>query len=345
MAHWAAILAGGSGTRFWPLSTSRRPKQFLPLAASRTLLEQAVGRLDGLIPVERILVVTGAALAEETRRLLPGVPPGNILAEPRAASTGPALTWATAVAAQRDPEASVLSLHADWFVGDDEAFRRTARTALAAAQRHDVLVTVGIEPTRPDTSYGYIVPGAALDASARRVDRFVEKPDEERARELIERGALWNSGLFAWTADRFAAETVQWAPEIAPHAAALGAGDAATFFARVAPIAVDVSHFERSQRVAVVPGAFPWDDVGTWTALRRVRATDSGGNVRVGPVWERDASNCVIWADDGPVVVDGLSDVVVVRANGVTLVTTADRATELKTLLERLPPEFRHHAD
>lgn len=345
MAHWAAVLAGGSGTRFWPLSTPRRPKQFLPLATGRALLEQAVLRLDGLIPAERILVITGAAFAEETRRLLPWLPPENVLAEPRAASTGPALAWATAVAAQRDSDASVLSLHADWFVGDDAAFRRTAGTALAAAQRHDVLVTVGIVPTRPDTSYGYIVPGPMLDSEARRVDRFVEKPDERRARELIERGALWNSGLFAWTANRFASETMQWAPEIAPHVAALRSGDAATFFARVTPIAVDVSHFERSQRVAMVPGAFPWDDVGTWTALRRVRSTDARGNVLVGPAWEHEASNCVIWSDDGPVVVDGLSEVVVVRANGVTLVTTAERATQLKALLERLPPEVRHHAD
>jgi mannose-1-phosphate guanylyltransferase len=345
MSHWAAILAGGSGTRFWPLSTSRRPKQFLPLAGDRPLLVQSVSRLDGLIPPERILVITGAALADGTRKLLPAVPPENVLVEPRAASTGPALAWATTVAAARDPDAAVLSLHADWFVGDAPAFRRAAAQALDVAARHDVLVTVGIVPARPDTSYGYIVPGPSLDGTARRVDRFVEKPAEPEARELIGRGALWNSGLFAWTAARFASETRDLAPEIAPHMDLLRLGDIAGFFARVTPIAVDVSHFERSRRVAMVPGAFPWDDVGTWTALRRVRATDPQGNVLVGEAWQRDAANCVVWSEDGPIVVDGLSEAVVVQANGVTLVTTAERAMQLKTLLERLPREIRHHAE
>lgn len=345
MTSWAAVLAGGFGTRFWPLSTAGRPKQFLPLAGNQPLLVQAVERLDGLVPPERILVVTGSGLAAETRAVLPQVPPGNVLAEPRAASTGPALTWATAVAEARDPAAAVLSMHADWFVGDPERFRLVATRALAVAARHDVLVTVGIVPTRPEVGYGYIEAGAPIEGDARRVRRFVEKPDDARARRLIAAGALWNSGLFAWTAARFRAETQAVAPEIAPHVDALTRGDIDGFFARVTPVAVDVSHFERSERVAVVPGAFAWDDVGTWAALRRVRAVDGQGNVLVGTVHQRDASRCVVWSEDDIIVVDGLTDAVVVRANGVTLVTTADRAGQLKTLLERLPADVRRHAD
>jgi mannose-1-phosphate guanylyltransferase len=345
MSQWAAILAGGSGTRFWPLSTSRRPKQFLTLAGEHPLLVQAVTRLAGLVPNERILVITGREHADETRQLLPGVPPDNVLAEPRAASTGPALAWATAVAAARDADAAVLSLHADWFVSDAAAFRRTAARALEIAAWHDVLVTVGVVPSRPDTAYGYILAGEPLEGDVRRVERFIEKPNETKARDLIARGALWNSGLFAWTAARFEAETQEHAPEIAGHMSALRASDVAGFFACVTPIAVDVSHFERSRRVAVVPGAFPWDDVGNWAALRRVRAADPRGNVLVGEAWQRDAANCVVWSEDGTIVVDGLSDAVVVRANGVTLVTTADRATELKALLERMPAEIRHRVE
>lgn len=313
----------------------------LPLAGEQPLLVQTVRRLRGLIQPHHILIITGKRQVARTRRLLPKLPGANVLAEPRAASTGPALAWATAVAAGRDPAATVLSLHADWFVGDDAAFRATAREAMEAAERHDVLLTVGVVPSRVDVAYGYIVPGEPLDGTARRVARFVEKPDAARAAELIQSGALWNSGLFAWTAARFFAETDGVAPEIAPHLPALRRGDVARFYRAVTPIAVDVSHFERSRRVAVVAGRFPWDDVGTWTALARVRTRDAQGNVVVGEVLARDARNCVVWGADGPVVVDGVNDLVVVRANGVTLVTTTDRAQYLKTLLETLPASLR----
>ena len=341
MSRWAAVLAGGSGTRFWPLSTPSLPKQFLALDGDVPLLEAAVGRLQGLIPVERILIITGQSFVTRTRELLRSIPPENVLGEPRAASTAPALTWATHFAGTRDSAASVLSLHADWYVGDDVAFRRTATRALDIAESEDVLVTVGIVPTRPETGYGYIVPGDDLRGDARRVDRFVEKPDAESATQLMAQGALWNSGLFAWTVHRFREECVAHAPEIAPHLAALEAGRVGEFFENVTPIAIDRSHFERSGRVSVIPGRFQWDDVGTWAALTRVRDLDRDGNVLAGSAVSRESHDCVIWAEDGPVVVDGLDGLVVVRANGVTLVTTRDRASSLKTLLSTLPPEIR----
>jgi mannose-1-phosphate guanylyltransferase len=339
--RWAAVLAGGSGTRFWPLSTSDMPKQMLPLVGSEPLLVQTVRRLQGLIAPEQVLIITGERLARRTRELLPEVPRDNLLIEPRAASTGPALAWATAVAAERDDQASVLAMHADWYVGDDAAFRATAADALATAERHDVLVTVGVVPTRVDVGYGYIIPGDPLNGGARRVARFVEKPDAGRAAELIKAGALWNSGLFAWTAARFFAETDAVGKEIAPYVAGLRQGDVAGFFRDVQPIAVDVSHFERSRRVAVVAGKFPWDDVGTWGALARVRTRDASGNVVVGDVAARGAKDCVLWSEEGPVVVDGVEGLVVVRANGVTLVTTVEGSQFLKELLESLPARMR----
>ncbi|MBI4419373.1 MAG: mannose-1-phosphate guanylyltransferase [Gemmatimonadetes bacterium] len=341
MPRWAAVLAGGSGTRFWPLSTSDTPKQMLPLVGRDPLLVQTVTRLHDLIAPERVLIITGEHLAARTRALLPGLPWGNVLTEPRAASTGPALAWATAVAAGRDASATILAMHADWFVGDDDAFRASAAQALEVAERHDVLVTVGVVPTRVDVGYGYIIPGDPMNGGARRVARFVEKPDAGRAAELIKAGALWNSGLFAWTAARFFAETDAVAPEIAPHVTGLRQGDVAGFFREVKAIAVDVSHFERSRRVAVVAGEFPWDDVGTWGALARVRPRDADGNVVVGDVAARSARGCVLWSDEGPVVVDGVEGLVVVRANGITLVTTVERAQSLKELLEALPARVR----
>jgi mannose-1-phosphate guanylyltransferase len=341
MSSWAAVLAGGSGTRFWPLSTPECPKQFLALAGEEPLLVQSVRRLEGLIPPERVLVLTSRRHVDETRRLLSMLPPANVLGEPRPASTAPALAWATSHARSTDAEAVVLSLHADWFVGDAAAFRETAARALDVARRHDVLVTVGMVPTRPETGYGYIEPGDPLEGLARRVRRFTEKPDLKGAEDLIAAGALWNSGLFAWRADRFFAEAAQHAPELAPHVATLEAGDVERFFAHVTPVAVDVSHFERSERVAVVPGAFDWDDIGTWGALHRARGHDEHGNVAVGDAVAHDAEDCVLWAEDGPIVADGVRDLVVVRAHGITLVTTRERAADLKRLLEHLTPELR----
>ena len=341
MSRWAAVLAGGSGTRFWPLSTADTPKQMLPLAGRDSLLVQSLRRLEGLIEPHRTLVVTARHLVEETRRLLPQLPSPNVMGEPRAAGTAPALAWATHVASASDANASLLSLHADWFVADDAAFRATAGRALDVAERHDRLVTVGIVPQRPDTGYGYIRPGRALEADARAVDEFIEKPGAERARSLVAEGALWNSGLFAWTAKRFDAETRAHAPELAPHLGQLARGNVDGFFAAVTPIVIDKSHFERSASVAVVPANFPWDDVGTWPALARVHPGDAAGNVVVGAGTAHEARNNVVWAQGGPVVLFGVDGLVVVRANNVVLVTTREHAARLKDLLAALPAKLR----
>jgi mannose-1-phosphate guanylyltransferase len=235
----------------------------------------------------------------------------------------------------------VLSLHADWAVGDAAAFRRTADVALATAVRHDRLVTVGMVPSRPETGYGYIVPGAPLDGDARTVARFSEKPDAAAALDLMAAGALWNSGLFAWTADRLLAETEAHTPEVAPALPALAAGDVERFFASLTPISIDVGLLERSNAVAVVPGAFAWDDVGTWQALTRVRPKDASGNVVVGDAVLHDTQDSVVWSDGDPVVLFGVQDLVVVHANGRILVMPTGRAAAMKQLLDALPPAIR----
>src|SRR5918994_1672127 len=317
--RWAVLLAGGSGTRFWPLSTPENPKQLLPLASSSSSAEDAVDRLAGLIPRERILVVAGAGLAGKLQDRL-RLPPGNVLVEPRAASTAPALIWATWEAQRRDSDAEVLSTHTDWAVGDAAAFRQTADMALATARRHDRLVTVGMVPSRPETGYGYIVPGAPLDDVTRSVARFSEKPDAATALDLMAAGALWNSGLFPWTPRPLLAEVEAHTPEVAPAVPALAAGDVQGFFDQLAPISIDVGVLERSGAVAVVRGAFAWDDVGTWNALARVRPKDPSGNVVVGEAFLHEAQDCIVWSDGDPIVLSGVQDLVVVHANGRILV-------------------------
>ncbi|HVX88584.1 MAG TPA: sugar phosphate nucleotidyltransferase [Gemmatimonadales bacterium] len=338
--NWAVIVAGGSGTRFWPLSTPARPKQLLPLAGPEPLAVDALRRLEGLIPVERTLLVTGAALARPLGQGL-GLPVGNILVEPRAASTAPALLWATAEIARRDPDAVVLSLHADWAIPDAAKFRKDAAHALAAAAAHDVLVTVGIVPSRPDTGYGYIVPGAPIERGVRKVSRFTEKPDAAGAADLIASGALWNSGLFAWSARRLRAEVEQHTAELTPGLEALDRGDVAGFFAQLTPVSIDVGVLERSERVAVVSGHFAWDDVGTWDALTRTLPRDAAGNVTHGTVHLKDAAGNVVWTDGAPIVVRGVQDLVVVHANGRILVMPRALAADLKALVDPLPPTIR----
>jgi len=338
MSTWAAILAGGSGTRFWPLSTPERPKQLLPLAGERPLLAQAVQRLTGIVPPDRVLILTGPYLVEQVAKAVPEVPRSQILAEPRAASTAPALAWAALEIARRDPGADMLSLHADWAVGDDAAFRAAATKAVDVARTHDLLVTVGVKPSRDETGYGYIVPGARLGRSgARKVRRFVEKPSPARAKVLRKSGALWNTGLFAWSTTRFLDEARAHAAELRAGWGALQDGDVARFFAAVTPVAVDVAVLERTTRLAVLAGNFRWDDIGSWDALLRIRKPDARGNIVVGNVTlGDDVRRSVIWTDDEHLAVTGVSDTVVVRANGHTLVIPTGQAERLKALVQRL---------
>jgi mannose-1-phosphate guanylyltransferase len=338
--RWAVIVAGGSGTRFWPLSTPSKPKQLLPLASAEPLVVDALRRLEGLVPLERTLLVTGPVLADPLGKAL-GLPAANILVEPRAANTAPALLWAATEAMRRDPDAVVLSLHSDWSIPDPAAFRRDAETGIRTAEMHDTLVTVGIFPTRPDTGYGYIVPGEPLDDAARRVARFTEKPDAVHAAALIKEGAVWNSGLFAWSARRLRMEVETHAVELIPGLAALDRGDIAGFFAAITPVSIDVGVLERSARVAVVTGHFPWDDVGTWDALPRTLPKDPAGNVVHGDVHLDAASGNVVWSDGDPIVVRGVQHLVIVHANGRILVMPRAMAADLKTLIDPLPPTIK----
>lgn len=337
---WAVILAGGSGTRFWPLSSPRRPKQLLPLAGPVPTAVAAARTVEPLVTRQRILVVAGPDLAPQLAAALE-LPAEQVLVEPRAASTAPALAWATATALARDPSATVLSMHADWHLPDPEGFRRTADAALEAARVHDALVTVGVTPTRVEPGYGHIIPGEAIGGAVHRVARFVEKPPRPEAELLTADGALWNSGLFAWTARRFFEELTSHTPEVASPLIHLAEGNITAFFDEVAPVAIDVALFERSARVITLRGDFPWDDVGGWDALARLLAADSAGNVSQGAVTLVDAERCIAWSDETPIVLAGVKDVIVVAANGRILVLDRSRAGDLKKILEALPRDVK----
>jgi len=343
MSRWAVVLAGGIGSRFWPLSTPSRPKQLLPLVTNEPLLADSVARLSPIVAPERVLILTNEALVPAIAEMLPDLPRANLVAEPRAGGTAAALTWAAQEIARRDgPDAVMMSVHADWSVSDAPGFQRALTRAADVAERHSVLVTVGVVPTRPDPGFGYIQPGQPLEDGVRRVARFVEKPDRARAAEMCREGYLWNSGIFVWRVGDFLDDVRRLTPEIAPALHA-HAHDIRGFFAAVSPVSVDVGVLERSTRVVVMPGDFGWDDVGTWGALKRVRAVDAAGNAVQGRVHAVDARENVVHAGGATVVLYGVSNLVVVVDDGLVLVTTIDRSTDLKTLMDALPRGVREH--
>jgi mannose-1-phosphate guanylyltransferase len=345
MIRWNVILAGGVGSRFWPLSTPERPKQLLPLVSDAPMLRDTLDRMATLAPPERTLILTNASLVDAIRALEPALPAANVIAEPRPAGTCAALAWAAQVIArQSGPDAVMICVHADWCIGDVSAYRDTLAAAAALAERERALVTVGIVPTRPDPGFGYIQPGGPLregDASdARRVARFVEKPDRARAAEMVEAGYLWNSGIFAWGVGDLLDEIRAHTPEVQPALESAG-DDLEAFFAAARPVAIDVGVLERSSRVLVIPGRFGWDDVGTWAALHRVRERDAGDNAAQGRLHAFRSTGNVVHAEQGAVVLYGVHDLVVVSRAGLVMVTTRESAADLKALLDSLPDDLR----
>jgi mannose-1-phosphate guanylyltransferase len=339
---WVVVLAGGVGSRFWPLSTPRRPKQLLPLVSDQPLLVDAVERLRPLVDPSQILILTNGSLVAAIADMLPDVPRQNLVAEPEPKGTAPALAWAALIIRERaGDEAVMISVHADWAVKDADGFRDTLRAAAAAAARHESLLTVGVVPSRPDPGFGYIQPDGEIERGVRRVARFIEKPDRARAEQMCRDGYLWNSGIFIWRVGDFLAEIRAHTPEVAP---ALGARRVDDFFKAVQSITVDVGVLERSDRVIVVPGNFGWDDVGTWGALRRVRTLDANGNALSGDAVAVDAKGNVVHAEDGQVVLYGVSDLAVVVKDGLVLVTTVDKSSDLKKLIEAVPERLRERA-
>jgi mannose-1-phosphate guanylyltransferase len=336
VSRWAVVLAGGIGSRFWPLSTPERPKQLLPLVTDKPLLRDTVDRLRPIVDPAHTLILTNSSLTKSIGALLREVPRENILEEPRPAGTAAALAWAAIIIERREGrDATMICVHADWAIGDDEGFREALLEAEQVALSNHSLVTVGIVPTRADPGFGYVQPAHGRGAS--RVKQFVEKPDRARAEKMRNDGFLWNSGIFVWRVGDFLDEVAQHAPELAVALGHARKGSAAEFFESVViPVSVDVGVLERSDKVMVVPGDFGWDDIGTWSALSRVRNKDEAGNVATGDAHLLDSTNNVVHCDAGQVVMYGVNDLVVVVKEGLTLVTTTEKASDLKRLVESL---------
>ena len=304
-----------------------------------------MNRALGLVPEERIRILASDRLTEPILEVLPSLGLEAFMVEPRARGTGPVLAWAALEIAKIDPAAVIVSLHADHFIKPEAAFLRLLRDAAGLAQKTGRLFTVSVLPSRPETGYGYIEPGDPLPAPAGvrafAVGTFHEKPDTETAHRYIDEGHFWNSGIFVWSASAFLSEVRKVAPEIGDLLPLIDDESPEAFFAQVPNITVDVAVLERSARVASVVATFDWDDVGSWEGLTRSRRADRNGNVVVGSGHVVDGERNVIYAEGGTIATFGVNDLVVVQHGDITLVSTTERAPDLKRLLERLPASVR----
>jgi mannose-1-phosphate guanylyltransferase len=345
---YAIIMAGGSGTRFWPASRRTRPKQFLSIAGGEPLLCETWRRLEGLVPAERTLVVTVASQAGEVRRLLPALPPENVLAEPEPRNTAACLALAAREIERRDPSSVQVVLPADHVIRPVPAFQRSVQAAVEEARARSTLVVFGIRPSHPATGFGYVEAGE-LCAEVRqtpvyRVRRFVEKPSLARAQEFLFQGSFfWNAGIFVWQTQAICSALETFTPALrAALAGARSPAELAQAYARLEPVSIDVAVLEHAPNVRMVPVDYFWSDVGSWEALSTVLEQDAAGNVHSGAARAvfQDARGCIAHAEgDQLVAVLGLDNVVVVHSAGATLVCSRERAQHVRALVQRLEAE------
>jgi mannose-1-phosphate guanylyltransferase len=350
--YYAVIMAGGGGTRLWPLSRKAKPKQMLKLAEEGTLFQNAVSRLDGVFPPERIFVVTIEEQAVELQKQCPGIPPENFLIEPMPRGTASVVGMAAIALHHRDPQAVMAVLTADHFIGNVALFRQLLQSGYELAQEGR-LVTLGVTPTFPATGYGYIQYGERLgvygDVDAFQAVRFAEKPDEETARRMLASGAYaWNSGMFVWTVADILAEFERQMPalhaQLQQIAAAWGAPEQANTLAatwpQIQPETIDYGIMEGARNVAVIAArGLGWNDVGSWDSLFDVNQPNPDGNIVIGGQHiglDTHGSLIYVTQERRLIVTIGVEDLVVVDTGDVLLVCRKDQAQKVRLVVDQL---------
>ncbi|MDG1499941.1 MAG: sugar phosphate nucleotidyltransferase [Planctomycetota bacterium] len=343
---YAVIMAGGSGTRFWPASRIARPKQFLPISGGLTMIEETFRRLEGLVPAERVLVVTAESQVALVAECLPELPAENILAEPCARNTAPCVAWAAHEIARRDPDAMQVILPADHVIQPRDAFQRTLAAAAAAAVDGG-LFTFGVEPDHPATGYGYIKTSEQLGLSEGEpvfaVERFVEKPNLEKAIQFLgEGGFYWNAGIFVWSTQSIVDAIARYVPKLDTGIRRIFEGaDLATEYATLPAEPVDVAIMERSDQVRLLPITYTWNDVGSWLALSEITEKDANSNGAVlaedGKLVSIESTGNLVYAEGARVVaLVGVEGLAVVQTDKATLVCPLDRAQDVKRVVDEL---------
>jgi mannose-1-phosphate guanylyltransferase len=345
MALYTVIMAGGRGERFWPLSTSKLPKPFIPLLGPTSLLQDTVTRMQPLVPPERILISIGTEHEAIARQQLPQIPSDNFIVEPIGRDTAACLGFCALHLEQRDPDAIMLALPADHYVGTPDAYLQTIRTGLDNLEGATGVI-FGITPTRAETGYGYILAEKpAVCADAWPVVRFIEKPDASTAEGYVAAGNyFWNSGMFLWKNRTLLALFEKHMPETYKGMCALrpllGKSDRkdqlADIFGLLPRISIDYGIMEKTSGLRLIPAQFAWDDIGNWASLERALTPDQFGNIAQGAHAAVDSSGCILYAQSGTVATFGVSNLVVVQAYGKVLVCSKDKASDLKRLVTAL---------
>ena len=356
--HYAVIMAGGIGSRFWPQSRKAHPKQFLNVFGPATLLQSTMARLQGLVPPERCFVVTHERYVAQTHEQLSFLPRANILAEPISRNTAPCIAYAAVRLLAQDPDATMVVLPADHVIRNVKQFHTVLRLAIDQAQEPGALVTIGITPTHPETGYGYIqfdrpanpesTPGQAFDhegLQAYPVRTFAEKPDVLTAERFLDSGDfLWNSGIFIWRADTILDQMQHHLPDTYDAFASLrpflgtDAEQASVkqAFQKSPHISIDYGVMERAEKVYVVPGSFGWSDIGDWRVVYDLSEKDDHGNALHNHVIVHDSSRCLVQANDRLVVLVGIHDTVVIDTDDALLICHRDSTQQVKNVVEYL---------
>jgi mannose-1-phosphate guanylyltransferase len=341
MSLSALVLAGGSGTRFWPASRRLRPKQFLALDGERSLLRATVERLAPLVPPERIWISTTAALAGAVAKELPELDASRILIEPAGRNTAPAIAWSVRSLPPAIREGAIAVLPSDHRIASPESFRATLAAAAEEAERRDRVLALGVVPRHPETGFGYLETGGALPGvpGLLAVRRFTEKPDRPTAERFVAGGRhLWNAGMFVFRGARLLELVELHAPELARGLAALvrEPGRADELYRALPAISIDYALMEKLDELATLPLDCGWDDLGSWDALASVLPHDAAGNAARGGAIVVDGERNLTFAETGTIAVLGLSDLVVVRSGDAVLVAPKSAAQEIRRIVDAL---------
>jgi len=342
---YAVIMAGGRGERFWPLSTQSLPKPFIPLLGSDSLLQNTVARIQPLVPHKRIMISIGAEQFDAARKQLPEIPKENFIVEPFGRDTSACIGFCALHLEQRDGNAVMLALPADHYIADGDAYRKTIQAGIDNLEGSNGVV-FGITPTRPETGYGYILAEKSSNGGmAWPVTRFVEKPNEATAaRYLADGNYYWNSGMFLWRNrtllglfERFMPETNAALNLLRPLIGDGAAGEEIrNIFSTLPRISIDFGIMEKTDGLRLVPVDFGWDDIGSWAALERALTPDGKGNIIRGRAFVLESENCVVYSQSDMIAAYGVSDLIIVQAYGKVLVTSRDKAADLKKLVAAL---------
>ena len=352
--RYALILAGGSGQRFWPLSRDSLPKQLLKLFGEKTLLELTLQRLEGLVPRENILILTNQQQEPSVRRLITTLPPENIVAEPEKRDTAPAIALAVGLILRRDPYATMMVLPADHLIQDEAEFRKVLTSAMTAAEHANSLVTIGIKPTWPCPSYGYVergrhtaIPGVT-DYPVYEVARFREKPNPELAEFFLTQGTFsWNAGMFIWTLPAIFSEFSRHCPDLADFVSELrNSRDVpATIqaqFGKLPKLSIDYALMENASHVLNIEATFDWDDVGNWTSVGAYLTRDAAGNAHNGPLSEFEARDNLVFSQTPQhIALLGVQDLIIVPTPDALLIASKSHAESIKKLVDTLPASLR----